>query len=153
VKEIEAAIQAAEQKLGRAPTEEEIAAELGMSVLDYQDSLTELQAISLASLDAPADGRSGSQLASYVADPSALTPNQLLEKSELQALLMEGLKKLPPPERLVLSLYYQDELNMREIAPIMNLHLTRISQLKSQGILRLRTYLAKRWPMGRGNTI
>jgi RNA polymerase sigma factor for flagellar operon FliA len=50
----------------------------------------------------------------------------------------------------VLGLYYQEELTLREIAQVMNLHLSRISQLKSQAILRLRTFLEKRWPTQRG---
>lgn len=60
------------------------------------------------------------------------------------------MSRLPEAERLVLTLYYKEEQNLREIAPIMNLHLTRISQLKAQGILRLRSYLQKRWPTRKG---
>jgi RNA polymerase sigma factor for flagellar operon FliA len=54
---------------------------------------------------------------------------------------------------MVLSLYYKDELTLREIAELMDLHLTRISQLKAQGILRLRAYLERYWPMNCGVTL
>ena len=57
---------------------------------------------------------------------------------------------MPENERLVLSLYYKEELNLREIAAIMELHITRISQLRAQGILRLRSYLEQKWPAGKG---
>jgi len=50
----------------------------------------------------------------------------------------------------VLSLYYKEELNLREIAAVMELHITRISQLRAQGILRLRSYLERKWPAGKG---
>jgi RNA polymerase sigma factor for flagellar operon FliA len=57
---------------------------------------------------------------------------------------------MPHIERTVLSLYYRDELTLREIAKIIDLHESRVSQLKTQAILRLRSYLRKRWPMERG---
>jgi RNA polymerase sigma factor for flagellar operon FliA len=57
---------------------------------------------------------------------------------------------MPPVECTVLSLYYKEELTLREIAKVMSLNLSRISQLKSQAILRLRVYLVKRWPMEHG---
>ena len=57
---------------------------------------------------------------------------------------------MPKMEKTVLGLYYHEELTLREIAKIVKLHESRISQLKSQAILRLRTYMEKRWPMSRG---
>jgi RNA polymerase sigma factor for flagellar operon FliA len=63
---------------------------------------------------------------------------------------VEAIDRMPPIEKTVLSLYYQEELTLREIAKIVGLHESRISQLKSQALLRLRTYLEKCWPMKRG---
>jgi RNA polymerase sigma factor for flagellar operon FliA len=57
---------------------------------------------------------------------------------------------MPKIERDVLGLYYRDELTLREIAKVIRLHESRVSQLKSQAVLRLRTYLEKRWPMVNG---
>jgi RNA polymerase sigma factor for flagellar operon FliA len=57
---------------------------------------------------------------------------------------------MPSTEKIVLSLYYQEELTLREIAKVVNLHESRVSQLKSQGILRLRAYIEKRWPLQKG---
>ncbi len=68
----------------------------------------------------------------------------------MQKLLAGAIEKMPPTERIVLSLYYHEELTLREIAKVVKLHESRISQLKSQAILRLRTYMQKRWPMRKG---
>jgi RNA polymerase sigma factor for flagellar operon FliA len=74
----------------------------------------------------------------------------MLERSELQKLIQEGLEKLPGPERIVLDLYYRQGQNIREIAPILDVHVTRISQIKAQAIIRLRNYIERRWPTLRG---
>lgn len=150
VKQVEAAILATEQRLGRTPTEEEIAAELKIPLAEYHEWLFELRGVTIGSLDSPANGREGGALIQYLADDEDKSPSRLVERSALEQLLAEGLSQLPPNERIVLTLYYKEEQNMREIAPILNLHLTRVSQLKSQGILRLRTYIAKRWPSKKG---
>jgi len=60
------------------------------------------------------------------------------------------LEKLPGPERIVLDLYYRRGQNIREIAPILDVHVTRISQIKAQAIIRLRNYIERRWPTLRG---
>ena len=70
----------------------------------------------------------------------------MLERSELERLLTESIHSIPAMEQTVLSLYYRDELTLREIASIVNLHESRISQLKSQAILRLRAHMVERWP-------
>ena len=77
-------------------------------------------------------------------------PSRLLERSELEKLLADALQKMPHVERTVLSLYYHEELTLREIAKVVNLHESRVSQLKSQAIVRLRAYIEKRWPTTRG---
>ena len=77
-------------------------------------------------------------------------PSTLLEKSELERLLAESIDGIPAIERQVLSLYYREELTLREIAQVVHLHESRISQLKSQAILRLRSHLAASWPAARG---
>jgi RNA polymerase sigma factor for flagellar operon FliA len=74
----------------------------------------------------------------------------VLERSELEKLIAEGLKKMPRVEGMVLDLYYRQELGIREIAPILNLHITRVSQIKAQAILRLRNYLERHWPTSKG---
>jgi RNA polymerase sigma factor for flagellar operon FliA len=70
----------------------------------------------------------------------------LLERSELQQTLATAISAIPAIEKTVLRLYYQEELTLREIAKIVCLHESRISQIKAQAILRLRTCMGKLWP-------
>jgi RNA polymerase sigma factor FliA len=146
----QAAMATLEQRLQRAPSEEEIATELGLPHREYQEWLADLRGISIGSLDAPLNEDDSRSLISYVADCEENSPALILERSELQKLIQEGVEKLPGPERLVLDLYYRQGQNIREIAPILDLHITRISQIKAQAILRLRNYIERRWPTLRG---
>ena len=148
-KRIEAAIATAEQRLKRAPDEQEIADELEISLEEYHEWLVEIRGLNIASLEYTT-GEQGKDLLHYLPDADDNLPSKVLEKSELQRLLAEGIDGIPKMERTVLGLYYQEELTLREIAQVVNLHESRISQLKSQAILRLRSHMAKQWPVSRG---
>jgi RNA polymerase sigma factor for flagellar operon FliA len=148
-KQIEAAIAALEQEHQRTPTEEEIAAYLGLSVSEYQDWLTEIRGLTLGSLENAGTEEDGCDLLRYLADTDEQWPSQIVERAALERLLAEAIEKMPQLERTVLSLYYYEEMTLREIAKIVELHESRISQLKSQAILRLRSYMQKRWPQER----
>jgi RNA polymerase sigma factor for flagellar operon FliA len=69
----------------------------------------------------------------------------VLERNELERVLAMAIERMPKTERTVLSLYYYQEMTLREIAKVIGLHESRISQLKSQAILRLRAFMQKRW--------
>ena len=148
-KRIEAAIAAAEQRLKRAPDEQEIAQELEISLEEYHERLVEIRGLNIASLEYTT-GEQGKDLLHYLPDADDNLPSKVLEKSELERLLAEGIDGIPKMERTVLGLYYQEELTLREIAQVVKLHESRISQLKSQAILRLRSHMAKQWPVSRG---
>jgi RNA polymerase sigma factor for flagellar operon FliA len=148
-KQIEAAIAVAEQRLQRSPTEDEIADQLGISMDEYHAWLVEIRGLNIASLEC-AGYDQGKDLLHYIADGQDNLPSTLLERSELERLLAKHIGEIPEIERTVLSLYYHEELTLREIAQIVNLHESRISQLKSQAILRLRSHLAAQWPAPRG---
>ena len=148
-KRIEAAISAAEQRLKRSPTEDEIAEQLEIPLEEYHEWLVEIRGLNIASLEYTS-GDQGKDLLHYLPDGDDNLPSTLLEKSELERLLAEGIDGIPPMERTVLGLYYQEELTLREIAQVVNLHESRISQLKSQAILRLRSHLSVQWPASRG---
>lgn len=149
VKQVQAAIASAEQKLHRNPTEDEIAAELGISVAEYQQWTVDLRGVSLGSLEVVEDGEEVSLL-KFISDDDQESPARILERSELQRVIAEGMSKMPENERTVLALYYKEELNLREIASIMDLHVTRISQLRAHAMLRLRAYMERKWPSERG---
>ncbi len=148
-KQIEAAIYTAEQRLHSSPTEEEIAKELGISIDEYHEWLVEIRGLNMASLEY-AGNEQGRDLLNYIPDPGANLPSVLLERAELERLLASSIDHIPPIERTVLSLYYFEELTLREIASVVKLHESRISQLKSQAILRLRGQMAELWPAARG---
>ncbi len=145
-KQIEAAVCAAEQRLHRSPSEEEIARELGLTLDGYREWLVEVRGVNLGSLEY-ATGEEGTRdLLKYISGSEESWPSRIVERAELERLLAEAIERMPYVERTVLSLYYFEELTLREIAKVVNLHESRISQLKSQAILRLRSYLLKRWP-------
>lgn len=147
---IEAAISVLEQEHHRMPTEEEIAAQLQLSVAEYQDWLSEVRGLTLGSLENAGTEEDGCDLLRYLADSDEQWPSQIVERAELERLLAEAIERMPQLERTVLGLYYYEEMTLREIAKIVDLHESRISQLKSQAILRLRSYMQKRWPQQRG---
>lgn len=150
-KQIEAAISTAEQRLKRTPTEDEIAAQLGLSLEEYYEWLVEIRGLSLGSLEAASSEEDQNHdLLRFVSGDEEEWPSRVLERSELQKLLAEAIARMPDIERTVLSLYYYEELTLREISKIVRLHESRISQLKSQAILRLRSYMERRWPTMRG---
>jgi RNA polymerase sigma factor for flagellar operon FliA len=151
-KQIEAAIAAAEQRLQRTPTEEEIAAQLEISIEEYHQWLVDIRGLNVASLEY-AGNEDGKDLLHFIADEGERLPSTLFEQAELERLLAECIEEIPKIERTVLSLYYREELTLREIAQVVNLHESRISQLKSQAILRLRSRLAASWPAPRGAVI
>ena len=147
-KQFEAVIAMLEQRLGRAPAEDEIAAELKISLEEYQQQLYEIRGLTIGSFEFANEDQEG-DLLNYIPDSEDNLPSTTLERAELERLLAQAIEQMPPMERTVLSLYYHEEATLREIAEIMKMHLSRIAQLKSQGILRLRTYMERRWSLQR----
>jgi RNA polymerase sigma factor FliA len=149
-KQIEAAIARAQQRLGRAPAEEEIAAELGIPLEEYREWVVNTEGLQVADLEVAGSGEDGFSLLKFAANDASQSPATLLERAELERIVASAIENMPKTERTVLSLYYFEEMNLREIAQIMDLHLSRISQLKTQAILRLRAVMGKRWPGSSG---
>jgi len=144
IRQIEYAIANLEQRLGRPPVEEEIAAEAHVSPARYRQMLQEAGTIVL-SLDAPlgplAQEEGLTSLADLLEDERSPEPDAQVEMQELIALLRVALDGLPERERLLLALYYREELTMKEISKIMNVSESRVCQLHIQAILRLRNAL------------
>src|SRR5262249_43236495 len=126
-KQIEKAIAAAEQRLQRAPSEEEVATELGISIEEYHEWLVEIRGLNIWSLEAPSADQS-KDILQFVPDDGESLPSTLFERSELQRILAETIQSIPPMEQTVLSLYYHEEMTLREIAQIVKLHESRVSQ-------------------------
>jgi RNA polymerase sigma factor FliA len=144
VRQMEYAIANLEQRLGRPPKEEEIATEACVSPSRYRQMLQEAGTIVL-SLDAPlaplAQDEGITSLADLLEDERSPGPDEQAEMQELLALLRIALDHLPERERLLLALYYREELTMKEISKIMNVSESRVCQLHMQAVLRLRNAL------------
>ena len=144
IRQMEYAIANLEQRLGRPPREEEIAEEAHISTTRYRQMLQEAGTIVL-SLDAPlgplAQEEGLTSLADLLEDERSPEPDELVETQELIERLHTALDELPERERMLLALYYREELTMREISKIMNVSESRVCQLHIQAILRLRNAL------------
>lgn len=149
-KQIEAAIVSSEHRLQRSATEEDIAQELGLGLKEYHEWLLEGRGLNIGSLDAPASEDESRILLDCISDDEQDWPSRLLERDELKNILALAITKLPEVEKTVLGLYYYEELTLREISKILHSHDSRISQVKSQAILRLRVYMEKYWPKSSG---
>ncbi len=145
-REIERAIADLEAKLGRAPTDEEIATKVGISTSDLEDSLTEISRSSIAALDElwTVSGEGGDQvsLLDTIEDIEGPDPQLELTQTETKEALGEAIARLPEREKLVVTLYYYEELTLREIGEVLGVTESRVSQLHTKAILRLKAHLA-----------
>lgn len=148
-KDIEAAVSAAGKRLGRFPTEEEVADEMKLSLEGYRARLVEVQGLTLGSLANALTSDCRTELLSVIPDNSEL-PSASLERRELEKIIAEAIEELPDPERLIVALYYQKELTLKEISGIVKLGTSRVCELKTTSILRLRAGIMDRWPTTRG---
>lgn len=144
VRQIESALATLEQRLGRPAKEQEAAAEVGVSTQRYRQMLLEVGIVVL-SLDAPLGSLSQddevASLGDLLEDSRLPGPDEQVEHTELMNALIAAIDHLPERERLLLSLYYHEELTMKEISSLMNVSESRICQLHMQAVLRLRTAL------------
>lgn len=138
-KEIEAALHRLEHRLGRSPSESEIADELGLSLADYQTLLGKVQGTQLVYLEDMAGGSEGedSFLDRHMLDIDA-DPLELLRNHRLRQSLVDAIKNLPEREQYIMSMYYEQDMNLKEIAAVLGVTESRVCQLHSQSIARLR---------------
>lgn len=141
---VSTAVQAQEQKLGRAPTEGEIAQELQMSLESYQHLLQEIHGCQLVYFeDFDRDDQENSFLDRQGRGSQSMQHEPLTQllKGDFRRQLVEAIELMPERERLLLSLYYEEELNLREIGAVLEVNQSRVCQLHSQAISRLRATL------------
>ncbi len=138
-KDIEVAMRKLEHRLGRTPLESEIAAEMKLSLEDYQSLLGKVRGTQLVYLEDMS--RSGEDddtfLDRHVADTEA-DPLNVLRDQRLRAGLVAAIKGLPEREQYIMSMYYEQDMNLKEIAAVLDVTESRICQLHSQSIARLR---------------
>ena len=143
-REIERAIRELESKLGRAPNDEEIATKVGITPDELEESLTDISRSSIAALDelwsTSGDGDQVSLL-DTLEDEGSSQPAEALDETEVREALAEAISRLPEREKLVVTLYYYEELTLREIGEVLGVTESRVSQLHTKAILRLRSRL------------
>ena len=141
-KEIDAAVSHLANELGRFPTDQEVAGHLGIATDKYQKEAARVALSNTLSLDALMDARDmeGGRFELSDQDPK-LQPETVLEDRELQETLAAGISSLQENEQIVLSLYYEKNLHMKEIAQVMGVSEPRISQIHSRAIQKLREHM------------
>jgi RNA polymerase sigma factor for flagellar operon FliA len=144
-REIERASAKLEHELRRAPSDAEMAEELEMSVEDFQDALTQISNSSVIALDElwTLSDASGDQvsLLDTIKDPEAPDPARVLDASDMRERVSDEIARLPEREKLVVALYYYENLTLREIGEVLGVTESRVSQLHTKAILRLKSRL------------
>jgi RNA polymerase sigma factor for flagellar operon FliA len=139
---IEAAMSRTEQKLGRAASEIEIAAALGVPLGEYQLLLHEARGAQLIHYDEFDDGEPGESYLGRVSAAEEAGPDARFEERRLRESVVAAIEKLPEREKQLMGLYYDEELTMREIAEVFGVTESRVCQLHTQAVARLRAAIA-----------
>ncbi len=139
---IEESIRSLTLSLGRAPSEQEIAGEMQLPLSEFQQLLGELKGLEIGSLNMERNEDSGDDELAYVPGDPQDDPLFRCLQGELKQHLIDAIQELPEKERLVLTLYYYEELTMKEIGITLGVVESRVSQIRSAAVLRLRSKLA-----------
>ncbi len=140
-REIESAVHKLEQKLGRPPQESEIAAAMELTLTAYQEMLGKVRGTQLVYLeDMSGDEGSDDYLDRHVSNEDA-NPLSMLQDHRMRQALVDAIKLLPEREQYVMSMYYEHDMNLKEIAAVLKVTESRVCQLHSQSIARLRVKL------------
>lgn len=139
---VEEAIRSVTQRVGRAPSEQEIAKEMEVTLAEYQLLLGDLKGLEIGSLHMERSEDSGDEELAYIPGSPEDDPLFRCLKGEMKQRLADAIDELPEKERMVLTLYYYEELTMKEIGLTLGVVESRVSQIHSSAVLRLRTALA-----------
>ncbi|MGH3821917.1 MAG: FliA/WhiG family RNA polymerase sigma factor [Pseudonocardiaceae bacterium] len=139
-REVERALECLETRLQRSATDAEVAAELGITVAELRDLYAQLQLTSVIALDELiAVGRGGTSIAETLPDEAAEEPGAFLDSMESRRLLAEAVSQLTDRDRVVVSLYYFENLTLAEIGRVLGVTESRVCQLHTRAVLRLRS--------------
>jgi len=141
-RKVEATVAQLENRLCRAPTDEETAAELGVGVEEYQDILNQISCASIVALDefwdSSGPGQDKVNLIDTIEDTEAPDPSRAYRIQAVKETLAAAIERLPERERVVIGLYYYEGLTLREIGEVLGVTESRVSQLHTKAVLRLR---------------
>jgi len=141
MRRIEMAVHSLEQLHGRQPLEGELAAALGLSLAEYQKMLQEARGYQLVYFEDFGDEDDDDFLERHIVG-EGMDPLTLLENSNMRGVLVQAIEDLPEREKMVMGLYYEEDLNLREIGEVMGVSESRVCQLHSQAIARLRARIS-----------
>lgn len=143
-REIEDTIVNLEARLGRTASDEEIAKEMGVSESEYQNTVMKISGTSVLSLNDvwySGDDSDHMSIGDSIEAPSSLNPDVIIEREEVRKVIAEAINELPKNEKMVIVLYYHEDLTFKEIGQVLNVSESRISQLHTKANLRLRAKL------------
>lgn len=143
-RELDETVQRLEARLGRSATDLEVADELGMSRAQYNQMILKISGTSMLSLnDVWYTGEDNDKVSivESIESPSSLRPDSIAEKDEIRRVIVEAINELPDKEKKVLVLYYYEDLTLKEIGKVLDVTESRISQLHTKAITRLRSKL------------
>lgn len=143
-REVEDAIGALEAQLGRTATDQEIARSLGMDENEFVKTMMKISGTSILSLnDVWFSGEENDKvsIADSIESPSSLNPDVIVEKEEIRRVIADAIGELPDKEKKILVLYYYEDLTLKEIGQVLEVTESRVSQLHTKAILRLRSKL------------
>lgn len=144
-REIEDTIRRLEASLGRAATEEEIARAMKMDLKDFQQVMLKISGTSVLSLNEVwylGEDNDKISIAESIESQSSLNPDTIVEKEEIRRVIVEAINELPEKEKKVLILYYYEDLTLKEIGEVLEVTESRISQLHTKAVMRLRAKLS-----------
>lgn len=143
-REIEDTIHRLESSLGRAASDQELANEMRMTIKDFQKTMMKISGTSILSLNDvwyTGDDNDKVSIVDSIESPSSLNPDIIVEKGEIKRVIIQAITELPEKEKKVLVLYYYEDLTLKEIGKILEVTESRISQLHTKAIMRLRSKL------------
>jgi len=143
-REIESAYVNLENEFKRVPTDQEVADHMGVSIKDYADILTKLSYTSVVSFEelwVGNDREEGQSAIGSIKDDAAEDPVAIFESEEIKTILAEAIDRLPEREKTVIALYYYEGLTLKEIGQVLGVTESRVSQLHTKSVLRLRARL------------
>ncbi len=145
-KDLEKVYRELEQRLGRPATDKEVCEAMEISLQEFYELVDQIKGLNLGSFQELAgqdDDKNTEPLVKYVPDAPQMDPFFVFHKTEIQGILSTAIDTLPKKERLVVSLYYFDEMTMKEIGKVLGVNESRVSQLHTKAMLRLRTKLRR----------
>lgn len=143
-RQIEGVVQELEVSLGRPATDDEIAGELGMSTKQFDKEMIKISGTSILSLNDvwyQGEDKDKVPIADSIESPTTLNPDTIVEKDEIRRVIVESIGELPDKEKKVLVLYYYEDLTLKEIGQVLEVTESRVSQLHTKAVMRLRSKL------------